>query len=177
MVQGIRRSKFLSEVDVQVLEKLTGEQTLIYQDETVKSRRGILMGHNTSWCMLNLMHLVWIQWAIKGNQGEWNRVRICGDDLIANWKRLTIDRYHDILRRSGGVTSPKKHLVCENHGVFCEEKFQMTLDSQGRRRAIFSSSFSIASLTSECKRKTTKEDAGTETNWISIAVEARSLAR
>jgi len=32
MVQGIRRSKFLEEIDVQVLEKLTGEQTLIYQD-------------------------------------------------------------------------------------------------------------------------------------------------
>lgn len=60
--------------------------------------------------MLNLLHYAWIDFATKGSE-EKHRACVCGDDLVAYWKKRTIMRYHQILEKCGVKISKSKHQI------------------------------------------------------------------
>jgi len=173
--QGIRESEILSSRECDILEALTGKQRLIYPDEQVDSLTGILMGHPTSWVMLNLMHLHWIDYATSHDRAQSRSCCICGDDLLGNWSRRTTEKYHEILEACGGSISAKKHKINRGTGVFCEEKFAVDR-SNGRIK--FTKAIPYASLLTKCSVKTVVDRSsewGGPLTWFSLAKEYRRI--
>jgi hypothetical protein len=87
------------------------------------------MGLPTTWFMLNLAHLFWIDYATMGIE-EPIRSRlqqstaICGDDLLAFWPQKVVDRYHKVLKECHARISPGKHFISSiGRGVFTEKAF------------------------------------------------------
>jgi len=83
-----------------------------------------MMGLPLTWFFLCLVHLFWIEEATRGlEKGLAERAAVCGDDLIAHWPRLALDRYHRVLSLCGAKISEGKHFVFEETGVFTEKAF------------------------------------------------------
>jgi len=69
------------------------------------------MGLPTTWFMLCLVHLFWIDEATKATKSLFGkkllsqRAAVCGDDLVAHWPQKTVNAYHKALEASGAVIS------------------------------------------------------------------------
>jgi hypothetical protein len=86
IVDGLEQSGRLSETEIGILRILTGPQRLEYSDGEVTSSNGILMGLPTSWAILSLIHLFWID-EVKSTSrtANWrknHKFSICGDDAL-----------------------------------------------------------------------------------------------
>lgn len=103
----------------------------VREELVTDSRRGILMGLPTTWFMLCLTHLFWVDYATSAvtDLNERSRLRsrvaICGDDLIAHWPKSVSERYHTVLGECYGVISKSKHYRLEAAGVFTEKVFRV----------------------------------------------------
>lgn len=135
------------------------------------------MGYPTSWSILNVMHLHWIDFATSHDRRQENKCCVCGDDLLANWSERTTRKYHDILRRCGGQISPKKHLVESDTGIFCEEKFTIGPNSKVKfsKAIAFGALLTKASIPTFRPQKSFKTTEDKPTTWMSLALAARSL--
>nr|UJQ92654.1 MAG: putative RNA-dependent RNA polymerase [Narnaviridae sp.] len=135
------------------LRLATGEYTLQYPDgSTVQTQRGILMGLPTTWPLLCLANLFWLDWAESlairkrpllprlpvGTAGTGLPPRprviprsrkeaaaICGDDLLAVVRPEVADLYEDRARVCGARFSKGKHLRSARYGIFTEEIFSV----------------------------------------------------
>jgi hypothetical protein len=90
------------------------------------------MGLPTTWFLLNLVHLFWIDYAVKGAPNKVDQmylrksVAICGDDLVAFWPNNVVERYHAIAKACKAEFSSKKHFKSRRgRGVFTESVFQL----------------------------------------------------
>jgi len=130
VVDGLADSGRLSALELDVLRALTGPQRLLYGSEVVTSSRGILMGLPTSWAVLSLIHLYWMDHAKHAALSSWRggktpriRFSICGDDALLSTTRVGADSYKWIVGVCGGEPSKGKHFECES--------------ADGLRRAVF----------------------------------------
>jgi hypothetical protein len=131
LVDGLVASERFDQFEVAGLQACTGAMKLEYHDgTTLVSTGGILMGLPTTWSLLCLVHLWWMDEArreiplprFSGGRPPLFRSLICGDDalIVANSKCL--DRYEEVLRASGGIISPGKHFRSSSgRGVFLEK--------------------------------------------------------
>jgi hypothetical protein len=55
------------------------------------------MGMPTTWFLLSLCHLFWIEEACEIAPEFRRSAAVCGDDLVAFWPQEVIDRYHSLL--------------------------------------------------------------------------------
>jgi len=84
-----RDSRFMFEL----FRDLTGPMLGSWSDGEGEIKRGILMGLPTTWFLLNLVHLFWIDEAVSHpkelNSYDCKKLKqataICGDDLVAFW--------------------------------------------------------------------------------------------
>jgi len=88
------------------------------------------MGLPTTWFVLNLVHLFWIDEACrKTGHSKFHHKKsavICGDDLVAFWPKEVVDRYHKLLEACGAKKSQGKHFVSDvGRGVFTEKPFKL----------------------------------------------------
>jgi len=136
IVEGLVASGRLSAVEAEVLRILTGPQKLQYGNETFLSSRGILMGLPTSWCILSLIHLFWLEEAFIAARipRRLRRYAICGDDALVLTNKDGKNRYRQIVTQCGGQASDGKHYESEAkpggtlRGVFLEKLYDFTLD-------------------------------------------------
>lgn len=147
VVDGLEDSGKLSPEEVSVLRLLTGPQRLRYGSEEVVSSRGVLMGLPTSWTVLSLIHLWWIDEVRSTTRDPYLRKRhrasICGDDALLATTRAGADRYRAVVAACGGEASPGKHYECSlgstRRGVFLEKLFEWgvsgSLLTEGSRAA------------------------------------------
>jgi hypothetical protein len=105
----------------------TGPQDLQWPDgRKATTRRGILMGLPTTWFLLCMVHLFWIDEATRGmEKGLDGRAAVCGDDLLAHWPQKSINRYHKLLSLCGAKISEGKHFVFNRRGIFTEKPFTL----------------------------------------------------
>lgn len=115
------------------------------------------MGLPTTWFMLNLTHLFWINESskavvsVKRYQVQ-KGVAICGDDLVAFWPEEASARYHELLRECGAKISAGKHYVSSiGRGIFTEKAFTLKKEVlhpfrfQGIAENVFKSSVALTS--------------------------------
>jgi hypothetical protein len=130
IVDGLAESGKLSDLEVEVLRALTGPQILAYGDKTITSSRGILMGLPTSWVLLSIIHLWWMDEVRRtsppGKERSAHKHAICGDDALLSTTRVGAARYREIVSASGGSPSEGKHYECLGkkgnlRGVFLEK--------------------------------------------------------
>jgi hypothetical protein len=125
-----------------IFRVLTGQQSCRWNKDVNSdhrtTQRGILMGLPTTWFILNLVHLFWIDESVKRSkcrQSEYllsQSAAICGDDLVAFWPRPVVDRYHELLSACQAKISSGKHYVSNvGRGIFTEEVFYC---GQSRRK-------------------------------------------
>jgi len=125
VVDGLAESGRLSPLEIDVLRVLTGPQRLIYpgEEEPVLSTRGILMGLPTSWCVLSLIHLYWLDVAkhaaleAAGRRKPRIRFSICGDDALLATTVVGAASYAQCVRDCGGSPSYGKHYECTEGSV------------------------------------------------------------
>lgn len=113
----------------------TGPYDLEYPDGSkVTTQRGALMGLPTTWALLCLTHLFWVdeaRHAVGRSRSGFARspVRerevICGDDLSAWWGSDLVVTYEGLARECGAVFSPGKHLKSDRWGIFTEDCFSV----------------------------------------------------
>jgi hypothetical protein len=94
-----------------------------------------MMGMPTTWFFLSLLHLFWIDEAVRvGSRGLSQslhrnlkyRAAVCGDDLVAHWPNAIVREYDNVVLKSGGKFSAGKHFVTSNgRGVFTEKIFHL----------------------------------------------------
>jgi len=129
VVDGLEESGRFSPLELQVLRTLTGPQLLDYPSgETILSSRGVLMGLPTSWCILSLIHLYWLN-EVKNTSKPRDRIHhkssICGDDALLATTSLGARVYRNIVAACGGAPSVGKHYECVagsmRRGVFLEK--------------------------------------------------------
>ncbi|AAC98708.1 RNA-dependent RNA polymerase [Saccharomyces 23S RNA narnavirus] len=115
-----------------VFDLVLGPYHLHYPDGSeVTVRQGILMGLPTTWPLLCLIHLFWVElsdWApARPNHSRGfvlgESFRICGDDLIAWWRPERIALYNQIAVDCGAQFSAGKHLESKTWGIFTEKVF------------------------------------------------------
>jgi hypothetical protein len=83
------------------------------------------MGLPTTWFLLSLVHLFWVEEATLASPEFRKSAAVCGDDLEAFWPDLVIDRYHMVLNQCGGKISVGKHFVLSRAGCFTEKLFSV----------------------------------------------------
>jgi hypothetical protein len=92
------------------------------------------MGLPTSWAILSLIHLFWMDEVRKCSGVEARRFRfhICGDDALLLTNARGAARYKELVRDCGGEPSPGKHFepVVRSFGraVFLERLYEFELD-------------------------------------------------
>jgi len=133
IVEGLIASGRLRDEEVTGLLACTGPQEVCWptiSPEYVRTSRGILMGLPTTWAILCLVHLYWLDAAEAagplpekpGDRPLTAKFAICGDDAVVAGHPLILDRYEELIRLSGGVLSPGKHFRSdEGRAVFLEE--------------------------------------------------------
>jgi len=100
------------------------------------------MGLPTSWCLLSLIHLWWMDEVASTSRSRALRAahkfHICGDDaLLATTLRGSV-RYKELVRLCGGLPSEGKHFESvpgpsgNLRGVFLERLFSMSVGQTGR---------------------------------------------
>jgi hypothetical protein len=83
------------------------------------------MGLPTTWFFLCLVHLFWIDEACGQDEAAKARAAVCGDDLVAYWRKKHLDRYHLLLQQCGAKISAGKHFIFPSAGVFTEKCFSL----------------------------------------------------
>lgn len=135
VISGLEESGRMSALEVEILRYLSGAQRLTYPDgETVTTSRGALMGLPTSWCLLSLVHLWWMDSVRRTSKGtaerQAHRFHICGDDALLATTRVGGQRYKSLVLRCGGAPSEGKHFESSRspagtvRGVFLERLFE-----------------------------------------------------
>lgn len=145
VVEGLSDSGRLSKLEVDVLRALTGPQDLLYPsrgEEAVRTSRGILMGLPTSWCILSLIHLYWLDVAkgaaleAAGRRKPRIRFAICGDDALLSTNVEGAAAYKQIVSDCGGIPSAGKHYECASGGlrraVFLERLYEWEVLGNGK---------------------------------------------
>jgi hypothetical protein len=137
LVQGLQDSGRLSPLEIEVLRNLTGPQDLVYgKGDPVRTSRGILMGLPTSWVMLSLVHLFWIdevrRTSSPGLERRLHRAVVAGDDALLCTTLKGAAHYRSIVQACGGSVSEGKHFESRGtgvvRGVFTEKLFDFALD-------------------------------------------------
>nr|QIJ70075.1 RNA-dependent RNA polymerase [Ludgate narna-like virus] len=144
IIDGLESSGKMSETEVWILRALSGPQLLRYPDgSSCLSGRGALMGLPTTWCLLSLVHLFWMDEVMRTSRpGARSRHRysICGDDALLATTHIGASAYSRLVQACGGVPSEGKHFVSVGgdvrRGVFLERlyEFPVTLRGLGRCR-------------------------------------------
>ena len=145
IIDGLADSGRLTPLEISVLRILAGPQTLVYGEEEVLSSRGLLMGLPTSWVILSLIHLFWLEESFAVSRIPRNRraAAICGDDAFVLTSVKGAARYQQIVSQCGGEPSEGKHYECHGRaggtlrGVFLEKLFEFDWDE--RTRTVLSS--------------------------------------
>jgi len=140
-VDGLEESGKLSLLEIDILRSLTGPQQLIYKgsDSPVLTSRGILMGLPTSWCLLSLIHLYWLDVAkaaaIEASGRRKPRIRssICGDDALIATTVAGAQSYRQCVIDCGGSPSEGKHyedtgVKSVRRGVFLEKLLEWGIE-------------------------------------------------
>uniref|UniRef100_A0AAT9H807 RNA dependent RNA polymerase n=1 Tax=Rhizopus microsporus narnavirus 1 TaxID=3156532 RepID=A0AAT9H807_9VIRU len=129
IVKGLLRNRNVPEWFQPCLQSMTGPMVVGYPwGEQITTRRGILMGLPTTWALLSIVQLFWIDRAAVaasrcGFRGDLilRSAAVCGDDLVASWPQVAVDAYHQAARMSGAKFSEGKHFVSRRALVFTEE--------------------------------------------------------
>ncbi|UHK02996.1 MAG: RNA-dependent RNA polymerase [Hangzhou narnavirus 3] len=136
MIDGLEDSGRLSFLEIKVLRALSGPQVLFYGKEEVVSSRGSLMGLPTTWVLLSLVHLFWLDdvrrfgtYRNNAIQVSMTRYSICGDDALLCTRWAAAERYKEMVRLCGGAPSLGKHFESrgwvggevKRRGVFLEK--------------------------------------------------------
>nr|WAK75253.1 MAG: RNA-dependent RNA polymerase [Narnaviridae sp.] len=144
VVEGLGDSKKLSPLEMKILRLLSGPQELHYPDKSsIVSTRGILMGLPTTWSLLSIIHLFWLDQAKRAHPRKKGELAfsICGDDALVAGSVASARVYADRVKACGGSPSAGKHFesvpdpkdqVKKVRGVFLERLFEFTLDSRGK---------------------------------------------
>nr|QIP68039.1 RNA-dependent RNA polymerase [Erysiphales narna-like virus 1] len=86
-------------------------------------KRGTLMGIPLSFVFLTMVHLYLCKYIGAPN----NSYYIMGDDLIAYWPKVTIDKFEKNLHRVTGMLPNKsKSFTSKCRGIFCERAYHLT---------------------------------------------------
>lgn len=115
------------------------------------AHQGIQMGLPTTWALLSIIHLFWLDEASRKtgwmgskqarvdlddkaketglmrvfeSESLSRQARICGDDLIVVAPRVVCDEYEKIGRACNAEFSAKKHFRSRRFGMFTEEPFE-----------------------------------------------------
>jgi hypothetical protein len=126
LVQGLIDSDRFREEEICGLKLCTGSMEIQYSDSCLHSKKGILMGLPTTWSLLCLVHLFWIDHAQRTSSGKLSLSRrlsysICGDDAIIIGGAISLNRYDSVIRDCGGILSKGKHFRSSlGRGVFLE---------------------------------------------------------
>jgi hypothetical protein len=160
VVDGLEDSGKLSKMEIDILRTLTGPQDLIYpgSKEPVTSSRGILMGLPTSWCVLSLIHLYWMdvaKAAALASMKRSPRIRfaICGDDALLAIPATGAAAYQQIVKDCGGEPSKGKHYECTSgpvrRGVFLERLYEWRVQDGKLTQGIRFAAIPVKGLTSK----------------------------
>jgi hypothetical protein len=91
--------------------------------------RGTAMGLPSSWPVLSLAH-----YAVCAVVDPGHAFKIKGDDLIALWPQVYIDRYYRLCAWVGFVPNKKKTVVSDRYGMFCEVTYFRTENKLSRMK-------------------------------------------
>lgn len=137
VVDGLEDSGRFSELELELLRVLTGPQHLFYPDLGVsrESCRGILMGLPTTWSILSLIHLYWVDVGRRASRLAVHSARtrglICGDDALLALNGAGASAYAECVRACGGEVSAGKHYESREgpvrRAVFLERLFEFTV--------------------------------------------------
>lgn len=124
---GVTREDFIAAA--------VGPYELHYRSgRVVTTQQGVLMGLPTTWPLLCLVHLFWVDLSQAAPEGKqrymggksWGeREVICGDDLAAWWRPARVGLYEGIARECGAKFSAGKHVRSRQWGIFTEEVFRV----------------------------------------------------
>jgi hypothetical protein len=132
VVEGLIDSGKFTATECVGLRLCSGPQWVTWDragQEPVETRRGLLMGLPTTWCLLSLIHLYW--WrssrdAVFPHPSK--RVRcaasICGDDLVAVAVPHIADIYESVVKECGGELSRGKHARTRKRGIYLEQLWE-----------------------------------------------------
>jgi hypothetical protein len=157
IVDGLAESGRMSSLEIEILRALSGPQVLNYGKEQVTSSRGVLMGLPTSWCLLSIVHLWWLDEVRRtsgpGVERRAHRGSICGDDALLATTAKGADRYREIVALSGGSPSEGKHYECLGkkgnlRGVFLEKLLEFDHDKGFIRAGVINGAIPVKGLTS-----------------------------
>jgi hypothetical protein len=160
VVDGLADSGRLSSLEIDVLRLLTGPQLLRYPGEEapIISSRGILMGLPTSWCVLSLIHLYWLDVAktaaieAAGRRKPRIRSSICGDDALLATTVVGAASYSQCVKDCGGSPSLGKHYECSlgavRRAVFLERLYEWDVEDGKLRRGIRFAAIPVKGFTS-----------------------------
>ncbi|UHM27598.1 MAG: RNA-dependent RNA polymerase [Sanya ochthera mantis narnavirus 2] len=161
VVDGLERSGRLTTTEIRVLRLLTGPQILDYDvvGGQITSSRGILMGLPTTWVLLSLIHLFWMDTAkgaallsFPGKRSVRIRGAICGDDAILATTAAGAVAYRKIVAMCGGSASQGKHFECSQgplrRAVFLERLYQWEVVDGKLRNGIRFAAIPVKGLTS-----------------------------
>lgn len=129
IIDGLEESGRLSPLEVEILRALSGPQRLSYGKDEVLSSRGSLMGLPTTWVLLSLVHLFWMDEVKRssppGQLRRRHRFSICGDDALLATTHDGAEIYKSAVALCGGTPSEGKHFECSSgvvrRGVFLEK--------------------------------------------------------
>lgn len=159
VVDGLADSGKLSSLEIEVLRVLTGPQLLEYPGEgaPVLSQRGILMGLPTSWAVLSLIHLYWLDFAkhtALACRKRTPRIRasICGDDALLSTTVEGAAAYRQIVVDCGGKPSEGKHYESTSghlrRAVFLERLYEWSWNGKSLSTGVRFPAIPVKGLTS-----------------------------
>lgn len=161
VVDGLEASGRLTPLEIEILRVLTGPQCLEYPElglDPITSARGILMGLPTSWCVLSLIHLYWLDVSKKvalqeaGRRKPRIRSAICGDDAKLATTVAGAAAYAACITECGGSPSLGKHYECSSgpvrRCVFLERLYEYSVKDGKLRDGVRFAAIPVKGLTS-----------------------------
>lgn len=152
IVDGLSASGKFSHLEIEVLRLCTGPQRVTYPDgRDVVTSRGILMGVPTTWVVLSLIHLFWLDQVsvVDPVRERATKFAICGDDALVACSPLGAHTYKRLVNLCGGAPSKGKHYESTGllRGVFLERLYQFGHESGRITRVERHGAISIRGLT------------------------------